>query len=304
MVTPSNHVQRGGQAAVQQRVVDHAAAVGKHGGVVLQRVGVGQRAEAPHLGKAQQQHADVRRKGQQQDEADPGIGRHRSARAQPAPLDAAAALLQRAVVAALQRAGAQRHRGDGKADHDDADDVAQRVFQPDLRDAQIGLRRQQVGLAHHQRRAQVVEHLHEDQRGAGHEARCGQRKDHAPEQPPAGAAQVHGRFFHRAVDVAQRHRQVHQDERKVVDRLDEDHAVEPFHDGQREAEVLLQQQVHAAAAAEDQLQRHRAHEGRHDQRQHAQGLDQDRTAEFEAHREVGQRHGDQRGEDTADITAT
>jgi hypothetical protein len=74
-------------------------------------------------------------------------------------------------------------------------------------------------------------------------------------------------------------------------------ACEPFHDRQREAQVLLRQQVDGARAAEDQLQRHRAHEGRHDQRQHPERLDQQRPAKAETHREVGQRHRNQRGPD-------
>ena len=50
----NHHVQRGSQAAVHEGVADHAAGVGKHGGVVLQRVGVRQGREAPDLRKGHQ----------------------------------------------------------------------------------------------------------------------------------------------------------------------------------------------------------------------------------------------------------
>ena len=111
----------------------------------------------------------------------------------------------------------------------------------------------------------------------------------------AARAQVQRRLLHGAVDVAHGRHQVEQDEGEVVDALDEGHAHQPVHDGDGEAEVFVEQQVDRAVAPEDQLQGHRAHEGRHDQRQHAQRLDQQRAAELEAHREVGQRDGDQRG---------
>ena len=163
-----------------------------------------------------------------------------------------------------------------------------------MRDAQIGLRREHVGLPHDQGRAQVVKHLHENQRSPGHKARQAQRKDDAPKQTPALAAQVHGRLFHGPIDVAQRHREVHEDEGEVVDRLHKNHAIEPLHDGQREAEPVVEQQVERARAAKDQLQRHCAHKGRHDQRQNTQGLDEDGPAKIKAHREIGQRHRNQR----------
>ena len=133
-------------------------------------------------------------------------------------------------------------------------------------DAQIRLRRQHVGLPHNQGRAQVVKHFHENQRSPSHKARQAQRKNHAPKQTPALAAQVHGRLFHGPVDVAQRHRQVHEDEGEIVDRLHKNHAVEPLHDGQREAEPVIEQQVERARAAKDQLQCHSTDKGRHDQR--------------------------------------
>ncbi|KAG0920523.1 hypothetical protein G6F31_020687 [Rhizopus arrhizus] len=65
--------------------------------------------------------------------------------------------------------------------------------------------------------------------------------------------------------------------------LNEDDAIQPFHERDREAEPIVQQQVDAARAAEDQLHRDRAHKGRHDQRQHAERLDDQRAAELKSH---------------------
>ena len=76
--------------------------------------------------------------------------------------------------------------------------------------------------------------------------------------------------------------------------LNEDDASKPFHDGQRETKVLIQQQVHRARAAKNQLQSDSAHKGRHDQWQHAQGLNEQGTAKLKTHREVGQGHGNER----------
>jgi hypothetical protein len=81
-----------------------------------------------------------------------------------------------------------------------------------------------------------------------------------------------------------------------VQALDEDHAGKPLHQRQREAEVLVEQQIDRTVAAEDQLHRDRADEGRHDQRQDAERLDQSRAAELEAHGDVRERHCDQRGD--------
>ena len=162
-----------------------------------------------------------------------------------------------------------------------------------MRDAQIGLRREHVGLPHHERRAQIVKHLDKHQRSASHKAGQAQRKNHPPKQAPAFAAQVHGGLFHGTVNVAQGHREVHQNEGEVVDRLDKDDAVQALHDGQREAKPVVEQKVERARAAKDQLQRHRAHKGRHDQRQDAQSLDEDGPAKIKAHGEVSQRHRNQ-----------
>src|SRR6185436_11009413 len=59
----------------------------------------------------------------------------------------------------------------------------------------------------------------------------GEREDDAAEQPPARGAQVLRRFLHRAVDVAQRHDEVEQDEREVVQALDETTPFRPCMNG-------------------------------------------------------------------------
>jgi len=150
------------------------------------------------------------------------------------------------VVLALHHAHRQPQREDREGDHDHADHIAQRVFETDLRDAQVGLRRQQVGLAEYQRRAEIVEHLDEHQCRSGKVARHGERKHDPPEQAPAARAEVKRRFLHRPVDRPQRDDQVHQDERKVVQALDEDDPGEPLHDRDRETEVIFEQQIDRA----------------------------------------------------------
>ena len=79
-----------------------------------------------------------------------------------------------------------------------------------------------------------------------------------------------------------------------MDAFHKHHTAQPLHDGDGEPKVLVQQQVDRAAAPEDELQRHRPHKGRHDEWQHPQCLDDERAPELEAHRQVGQRHGNQR----------
>ncbi|KAG1438367.1 hypothetical protein G6F57_019883 [Rhizopus arrhizus] len=147
------------QSAIEQGVGDHALGLGEHCRVVGQRI------------THQHQHQD-----------DPPIGQDAFHRAQLAFLDGVAALLQGGVVAALEHARRQPQRQDRERDHDHADHIPQRVFQPHLRDAQIGLRGQHVGRAQHQWRAQVVEHFDEHKRCASHIPRQRQPEDHATEQ--------------------------------------------------------------------------------------------------------------------------
>src|SRR5690606_28749530 len=107
-------------------------------------------------------------------------------------------------------------------------------------DTQIGLRGQHLVDVEQERRGQIVENLDEHQRRAGDVAGHGQREHHLAEQAKAACAQVLRRLFHGAVDVAQGGRKVDQNERKIVDGLNEDHAVQAFHKGNLEAEVLIQ----------------------------------------------------------------
>ena len=78
--------------------------------------------------------------------------------------------------------------------------------------------------------------LTKDQRRAREVARHREREHDAPEQPQAARAEVLRRFLHRAVDVGERDGEVEQDEREIVQRLDEDDAVEPVHERHGEAE--------------------------------------------------------------------
>jgi hypothetical protein len=69
------------------------------------------------------------------------------------------------------------------------------------RNPQIRLGRQHIVDVEQQGRAEIVEHLEEDQGGAGNIAGHGQGKDDAPEQPGAAGAEVLGGLFHGPVDV-------------------------------------------------------------------------------------------------------
>ena len=200
----------------------------------------------------------------------------------------------RRVVAASERQRRCPQREQRETDHQHADHVADRVFNADRGNPQIGLRREHVGDVEHQWRAQVVEHFDEHQCRTGDIPGHRQRKHNAAEQAQAAGAEILRRLLHGAVDVIERDHQVHQDEREVVQRFDEDHAVQTLHDRQIDVEPLAQQQVERAAASEQQLHRHRADERRHDQRQYPQRLDQQRAAKFKAHREVRERQRNQR----------
>ena len=78
----------------------------------------------------------------------------------------------------------------------------------------------------------------------------------------------------------------------------------PFHERDLEAEPVVEQQIDAAVAAEQQLHRDRADERRHDQRQEAQRLDQHRAAKLEARGDVGERQREHRGASTTAIAET
>ena len=158
------------------------------------------------------------------------------------------------------------------------------------------MRRQHVLHVEEQRGREVVEHLHEDERGARDVARHRERQDDAAEEPEAGRAEVLRRLLHRAIDIGERCREVDEDEGKVVHGLDEDHAVEPFHEGNLDAEGVVEEKVYGAVAAEQELHCHGADEGRHDQRDEAERLDERRAAKDEARGKIGERQRESRGQ--------
>ena len=82
-----------------------------------------------------------------------------------------------------------------------------------------------------------------------------------------------------------------------MDAFDENHAVQPFHERNGKAEVFIEQQIDRPVLPEQQHHGHSPHERRHDEGNDAQRLDQDRTAEIEAGREIGQRQGEHRRQD-------
>ena len=61
--------------------------------------------------------------------------------------------------------------------------------------------------------------------------------------PSSVRAEVLRRLLHGGIDVGKRGREIEQDEREIVQRLDEDHAVEAFHERDPEAEPVIEQQV-------------------------------------------------------------
>ena len=227
------HVDERRQPAVEERVPDHLLGVREHGGEVRQRELLGQHGEAPHLGERQQQDSQVRGEHEEEHRGDPAVGEHRLPGAE-APLGRLhAAARDERVVAPLHEPPRAAHRRDGEGHQDHADHVADRVLEPDGSHAQVRLRGQHVGDVEHQRRAQVVEDLDEGERRAGDVSRHREREDHLAEEPPAGSAEVLRRFLHGRIDVGERGGEIQQDEREVVQRLHEDHAVEPVHERQR-----------------------------------------------------------------------
>jgi len=208
----------------------------------------------------------------------------------------AAALHGGVIAVAHGRCGDEQreHRED---DQHDRDHIAHRIFEADRGDAQIGLRGEHVLHVEQQGGRKVIEDLDEDQARAGDIARHGQREDDAPEEPAAGTAEVLRGLLHRTVDIAQGCGQVDEDEREIVHALHKDHAVQPFHKRDVDAEPVTQQQVHRAVAPEEELHRDGTRKGRHDQRDHPERLDDRGTAKLEACREIGERQGEDRRPD-------
>ena len=261
---------------------------------MLQRVALRQHREAPHPGEREEEQTEVRREHQCQHQQHPAVRQHRAPAGERTLAQCRAAARERGVIAPPGDPGGERERADREHDHHQRDHIADRILEPDRRDAQVRLRRQHVGDVEHERRAEIVEHLDEHQRGARDKAWRREREHDAAEQPEAVTAEVLRRLLHRAVDVPERGDEIEQDERKVMQPFDEDDAIEAVHERDADAESFAQQQVDRAVAAEQQLQRHRAHERRHHERQHAQRMHQRGAAELEAHGEVGEWNGDER----------
>ncbi len=285
------HVEQRGEARVAHRVRDELGRADQDLLVVAQGVDGRDRGEAPHLRDRQQQDARVReQRGPQQQRDEPP--RHQgAARTQRHRRRLAAPAERRELAAGQDRLG-QRERPERQRHQDHADHVAVHVGEADRGHPHVGLRREQLGVVEHERRAQVVDHADEREQGPRRVARQGQRQQHAAEEAEARAAEVLGRLLERAIEPGERGRGVEQDEREVVEALHQHHPGEPLHERDREARVLAEQQVHRAAAPEDLLEGHRAHEGRDHERQHAQHRDQGPPREAVAHGEQRQRHRD------------
>ena len=200
-------VDAGGERAVEQRVADHPAGIGEaraRNAAACTRPGSTEKlhtfasdsSRSPRCGESTS--ASTSSTQPYASTALPPVERPLAQRR--------SAARERRVVAPLRDPRGQRERADREHDHDERDHVADRILEPDRGDAQVRLRRQHVGDVQHERRAEIVEHLDEHQRGARDEARRGEREHDAAEQPEAVAAEVLRRFLHRAVDVAERGR--------------------------------------------------------------------------------------------------
>ncbi len=215
----------------------------------------------------------------------------RTAAAQPGRLPLGTTPERRPVATREHRRG-RPQREEREDDEDDADHVAVGVVHAHRRDAQVRLRRQQLGVVQHQRRAEVVDHADEGEQRAGAESRQRKRERHPPQETQAMTPERLRRFFGGRVHTGQRGGGVDEDEREVVERLHEDDAREPFHERDGGAERVEQEEVDHAAAPEDLLERHRPHERRHDERQERQGLREAAAGEVVAREEQRERERD------------
>jgi hypothetical protein len=75
----------------------------------------------------------------------------------------------------------------------------------------------------------------------------------------------------------------------AMDALHQYDPVQALHEGDGETEPFVQQQVDRAVLAEQEQHGDGADEGRHDQRNDAEGLNQDGAAKIEPGGEIGQR---------------
>ena len=224
------------------------------------------------------------------------IPRHAGARAAERRRLALRSARERRPLRAPQEPAGAAERRERQHDEDHADDVAVDVAHPDGRDAQVRLRREQLGVVQHQRRAEVVDDADEREQRAGDVAGQRERQRHAPEETPAVAAEHLARFLRRRIDAGERGRGVQQDEREVVERLHEDDARQAVHERHRDAERVEQEQVHEAAAPEDLLEGDGADERRDHERQHRERLHDAAAGEVVARDQHGERQRDDAAE--------
>ena len=281
------------QGGVDQGVLDIAKALAEDPRVMGRRVGVRQGAEGPDGGEGEQQQAHMGRQHQHEDQQHGAIGDPFFVGLHLAFGEAAAAALFGIVVLARHGARREPHAQHGHDHQHHGNHIAHGVGDADGGHAQIGLGGQHVLHAEEQGRGQIIQHLHEDQRGAGDIAGHGQRQDDAAEEAKARASQILRRLLHAAVDVAHGGGEIDEDEGEIVDGLHEDHAIQPLHEGDLEIKPFIKQQVDRAVAAKQQQHGDSPHEGRHDQRQKGQGLDERRAAKVKTRGDIGQRQGDE-----------
>ena len=75
-----------------------------------------------------------------------------------------------------------------------------------------------------------------------------------------------------------------------MDALDENDAVQSFHERDGESKPLIEEQVNTPVAAEKHQHGHSADKGRHDKRDNSQTLDNDRPFELKPGGKVSQGH--------------
>ena len=140
------------------------------------------------------------------------------------------------------------------------------VVDADCRNAQVRLGRKQIFVVQHEGRAEIVDGANKREQAPGDEARQHQRQRDPAKQPQPVTSHVLRHLFEGWIDIRERHRRVEHDERKKVQRLDENYASKPFHERDADVEPAHQQKVDRAAATQEELQGYRADERRDHQR--------------------------------------
>ena len=159
----------------------------------------------------------MRRQHQQDDEREHDINQRHFPRTQLSLGDATAAALGRGIIDITGGERRDPHRGHGSHDQHHGNHISHRIGDADRGDAQIGLRREHVLDVQQQRRGEIVEYLDEHKRRARDVTRQRERKHDAPKQPESMRPQILRSLLHRAVDIAQRRRQVDENEWKIMD---------------------------------------------------------------------------------------